>query len=138
MVVRTKYQGSLTDAKIVESWIEQVKEPMVPLISGRNAARPLQAPGIAILGLLDPSKLASEVAHKVVVEVAYKYRKYNSGDLGRRPIRFAILDATKVTKWTNYISNSLITELLNTPAIMAVNMADDVYYPKVSDGRWSN
>ncbi|KAG0047876.1 hypothetical protein BGZ83_007141 [Gryganskiella cystojenkinii] len=127
-----EYQGSLTDAKAVEYWIERVKDPVVPLITGRNSAKTLQAPGIVILGLLDPAKPASAVARRAVVETAYKYKKHNNAGLGRRPIRFGVLDATK---WSNYVRNALRTELLNTPAIMAVNSVDEVYYPKASDGR---
>lgn len=128
-----EYQGSLTDAFAVESWIDQVKDPMVPLVTGKNSGKTLHAPGITILGLFDLSKPATLPARKTLVETAYKYKKWKAGgNAGRHNVRFAVMDANK---WTNYISSALRTEMLNLPVIMAVNSVDEVYYAKAADGR---
>ncbi|GJJ72042.1 hypothetical protein EMPS_04399 [Entomortierella parvispora] len=128
-----EYQGSLTKRYEVESWIEQVKDPLVPLVTGKNSAKTLHAPGITILGLFDLSKPATLPARKALIETAYKYKKWAAGgNAGSHKIRFAVMDANK---WSNYISNALRTEMLNLPVIMAVNSIEEVYYAKAADGR---
>ncbi|KAF8934851.1 hypothetical protein BGZ58_005413 [Dissophora ornata] len=131
-----EFPGSLSDARAVQSWIEMVKAPLVPFVTNTNSAAVLNAPGWLVLGLFDPSKPSTPVARNALVETAHTYKKETSSGerplINGRPVRFAMLDATK---WTNYIKNALNVELLNLPVIVAVNSLDEVYYPHGSDGR---
>ncbi|KAG0199841.1 hypothetical protein BGX28_006968 [Mortierella sp. GBA30] len=131
-----QFEGSLSDARAVQTWIENIKTPLVPLVTNKNSATVLNAPGWVILGLFDPTKPSTLGARRALVETAHNYRKdLSSGRrqlMNGRPLRFATLDATK---WTNYIQNALRVELLNLPVIVAVNSQDEVYYPHGADGR---
>ncbi|KAF9896775.1 hypothetical protein BX616_006779 [Lobosporangium transversale] len=131
-----QYPGLLSDAGAVQSWIEQAKAPLVPLVTNSNTAVVLNAPGWVVLGLFDPAKASTTAARRALIETAHTYRKGLAGGtrslIDGRPIRFAFLDATK---WTNYIKNALGVELLNLPVIVAVNSLNEVFYPHASDGR---
>ncbi|KAG0250398.1 hypothetical protein BG011_008386 [Mortierella polycephala] len=131
-----EFPGSLTDARAVQSWIEQYKTSIVPLITSSNSATILNGPGWLLLGLFDLSKPSTSAARHALIEVAHQYK--NDIARGQRPLmggralRFAMLDATK---WTNYVRGSLKVEILNLPVIMAVNSGQDVLYPHDADGR---
>ncbi|KAF9180862.1 hypothetical protein BGZ51_005826 [Haplosporangium sp. Z 767] len=130
------FPGSPTSAFAVQSWIEQFKTSIVPLITSSNSATILNGPGWLLLGLFDPSKPSTFAARNVLIETAHQYRKdFASGQrslMEGRALRFAMLDATK---WTNYVRGTLKVELLNLPVIMAVNSRQDVFYPHDADGR---
>ncbi|KAF9910722.1 hypothetical protein EC991_005707 [Linnemannia zychae] len=130
------YQGSIANQLAVQTWIEQSKEPLVPVLNKRNTAALLNSPGWVLLGLLDPAKPASSVAYRGLVESAHKYKKtLLAGErtlLEGKPLRFATLDGTK---WTRYISEALGVDLVNLPAIVAVNSDKEILYPYASDER---
>ncbi|KAG0224587.1 hypothetical protein BGX31_007933 [Mortierella sp. GBA43] len=131
-----QFPGSLVDAKAVQSWMEQVKTPLVPLLTTSNANAALNAPGWVVLGLFDPSKPTTSSSRHELVEAAHTYTEgLASGRyqlIEGRSVRFAMLDATK---WTNYIRSALGVEVLNLPVVLAVNSDREVYYPHASDGR---
>ncbi|KAG0359246.1 hypothetical protein BGZ54_010035 [Gamsiella multidivaricata] len=131
-----EFSGSLSDARAVQSWIELVRSPLVPLVTSSNTAAVLNSPGWVVLGIFDPSKPSTAAARRALIETAHAYKKQlSSGErslLDGRPVRFAMLDATK---WTNYIRNALNIELLNLPVFVAVNSQNEVFYPHGTDGR---
>jgi hypothetical protein len=131
-----EFSGSLSDARAVQAWIESVKDPLVPPVTNANTAAILNVPGWVVLGLFDPTKASTSAARRVLIETAHAYKKQLSNGerslIDNRPVRFAMLDATK---WTNYIKNVLNVELLNLPVIVAVNSQDEIFYPRASDGR---
>ncbi|KAG0306964.1 hypothetical protein BGZ98_001386 [Dissophora globulifera] len=131
-----EFSGSLSDARAVQSWIELVRTPLVPLITNSNSAVVLNAPGWVILGLFDPTKPSTAAARHALVEAAHAYKKQTSSHerplINNRAVRFGMLDATK---WSNYVKKVLNVELLNLPVIMAVNSQDEAYFPHGSDGR---
>ncbi|KAF9127382.1 hypothetical protein BGW39_005919 [Mortierella sp. 14UC] len=130
------YQGSIANQLAVQTWIEQSKEPLVPVLNKRNTATLLNSPGWVLLGLLDPAKPASSVAYRGLVESAHKYKKtLLAGErtlLEGKPLRFATLDGTK---WTRYISEALGVDPVNLPTIVAVNSDKEILYPYASDER---
>ncbi|KAK3829715.1 MAG: thioredoxin-like protein [Linnemannia gamsii] len=130
------YQGSIANQLTVQSWIEQSKEPLVPVLNKRNTATILNSPGWVLLGLLDPERSASSVAYRAIVETAHKYKKtLVAGErtlLEAKPLRFATLDGTK---WTRYITEALGVDPVNLPAIVAVNSDKEILYPYASDER---
>ncbi|KAF8985885.1 hypothetical protein BGZ46_000988 [Entomortierella lignicola] len=131
-----QYTGLVSNVNSMKSWIERVKEPLVPLITNANSNLIFQSPGWVILGLFDLEKPSTIGARKVLIETAHTYKR----GLARRdrtlidghPIRFAMLDGTK---WTNYLKNALRVETLNLPVFVAVNSAKESFYPHGSDGR---
>ncbi|KAF9971297.1 hypothetical protein BGZ65_010516, partial [Modicella reniformis] len=131
-----QFPGSFSDAKAVQSWIDLVKTPLVPLLSNSGAAAALNAPGWVVLGLFDISKSSMKVARHALVETAHSYmEQLASGErqlLDGRAVRFAMLDGTK---WTKYIKSALSIDVLNLPAIVAVNSQQETFYPYASDGR---
>jgi hypothetical protein len=131
-----QFPGSLSDAAAVQSWIEQAKTPLVPLLTTNSAAAILNAPGWVVLGLLDPSKASSAAARRALVEAAHSYTERPANGqrhlIEGRSIRFAVLDATK---WTKYIKNALSIEVSNLPVIVAVNSQQETFYPYASDDR---
>ncbi|KAF9432006.1 hypothetical protein BGZ76_011417 [Entomortierella beljakovae] len=130
------FPGAITDVRAAQSWVEQVKDPLVPLVSNTNSALVFQNPGWVVLGIFDPSKPSSAPARRALIEAAHLYKKgLSAGErrlVDKHPIRFAILDGTK---WTKYINGALRVEVLNLPVIIAVNSNNEAYYPHGSDGR---
>ncbi|KAG0219910.1 thioredoxin-like protein [Mortierella sp. GBAus27b] len=129
-----QYQGSLSDASSIQSWIEQIRNPIVTTLTSYNTGTFLSQPGWIALGLVDPSKPATTVGRRELIEAAQKYHDTLEGRtlLDDKALRFAILDATK---WEGYVHGAFNLQLSNLPAVVVVNSRQEMFYPFGLDGR---
>ncbi|KAG0025298.1 hypothetical protein BGZ81_007259 [Podila clonocystis] len=127
------YSGSLSNPGNIQAWILQVRVPTVTTVVNKNAKTVLNEPGWLLLGLFDPKKSSTVRARQALIEtaLAYKQKGRSSSLVGGKPLRFAMLDGTK---WSKYIREAYSVETLNLPVIVAVNNNDDLFYPVSADG----
>lgn len=127
------YSGSLSNPGNIQAWILQVRVPTVTTVVNKNAKTVLNEPGWLLLGLFDPAKSTTVRARQALIETALAYKqKGRSSPVGGKPLRFAMLDGTK---WSKYIREAYSVETLNLPVIVAVNNNEDLFYPVSADGR---
>ncbi|KAG0346624.1 hypothetical protein BG004_001245 [Podila humilis] len=126
------YPGVLSSAGTVQGWVIQVRVPTVTNVVSKNAKYVLNEPGWLLLGLFDPAKATSTRARKALVETAVSFKQNGRANIGGKPLRFAMLDGTK---WSKYVREAFNVESLNLPVIIAVNNNEDLFYPVAGDGR---
>ncbi|KAF9425210.1 hypothetical protein BGZ94_007749 [Podila epigama] len=126
------YSGPLTNMGNVQAWILQVRVPTVATVVNKNAKIVLNEPGWLVLGLFDPSKHASIGARRALIETAVVHKQNGRTLIDGKPLRFAMLDGTK---WSKYLREAYSVETLNLPVIIAVNSNEDIFYPHSVDGR---
>ncbi|KAF9389893.1 hypothetical protein CPB97_010406 [Podila verticillata] len=126
------YSGSLSNIGAIQAWILQVRVPIVTTVVNKNAKTVLNEPGWLMLGLFDPTKSTTIRARKALIDTAVAYKqKGRSSPVDGKPLRFAMLDGTK---WSKYI-HVYNVEMLNLPVIVAVNNNAELFYPVSTDGR---
>lgn len=126
------YSGSLSNIGAIQAWILQVRVPVVTTVVNKNAKTVLNEPGWLMLGLFDPTKSTTIRARKALIDTAVAYKqKGRSSPVDGKPLRFAMLDGTK---WSKYI-HVYNVEMLNLPVIVAVNNNAELFYPVSTDGR---
>ncbi|KAG0313057.1 hypothetical protein BGZ99_009104 [Dissophora globulifera] len=128
-----EYTGSLTDSVAVQAWIKKAMVPLVVTLTNENTGTYLSEPGWVALALFEPSKPATSLARRELIETAQKYTDSLAGRqlLNDAPLKFLILDATK---WESYVRGAFNLDPSSLPAVLVINSREEIFYPYALDG----